>query len=219
MSAQPPPPPPPQYQQAQYQQAPTLAAPSSGPGRKWYVVALLVLVLIGGPGLYALIEGVDGITNGLTRVAVPGQADVQLDEGTWTVFYEYSGEHDGVAYNTSRTAPPMLITVTGSGGNVPVEGSTGSFNYNIGGHAGFSIGEFAIDEAGPYTVEATVSDSTDSGHYLLALGKDLGRSTVMLVLGIFVTIGAAAIALLIFLVVIIMRGRAKRRMQAAGYSV
>ena len=214
MSAQPPAPPPPQYQQA-----PTLAAPSAGPGRKWYVVALLVLVLIGGPGLYALIQGVDGITNGLTRVPVPGQTDVQLAEGTWTVFYEYSGEHDGVTYNTSRTAPPMSITVTGANGTIPVGGSTGSFNYNIGGHAGFSIGQFTIDEAGPYRVDAAVSDSTDTGHYLVALGKDLGKSTVLLVLGIIATIGAVALALLIFLIVIIMRSRAKKRMQAAGYSV
>lgn len=211
MSAQPPPYVP--------QQAPTMANPSPGPGRKWYVVAALVFVLIGGPALYASLQGLDGITNGLMRTPVPGQTEVELEPGTWTVFYEYSGEFEGVTYNSTRTSPTMLITVSGEDGAIPVTGSTGSFNYNIGGHAGFSIGQFKVDEPGTYTFEAALSDPSDTEEYLLALGKDLGKSTVLLAVGVVALIGAGAIALLIFLIVIIMRSRAKSRMKAAGYSV
>ena len=216
MSSQPPPPPP--MQQPAYQpQSPVVPRP--GPGRKWYVIDLVLFLLFFVPSLLAFLNGLDGITNGLIRVPVPGETSVDLEAGDWTIFYEHVGELDGELYNTSSEAPLMNVSVTGEDGQEAAVGaSTGSFDYNISGRAGYSIGDFEIEDGGTYTVVTSVSDPADEGPYLLALGKDLGTSTVALVAGIVGMIGSAFVAFVVWLVVIIMRSRAKKRMQAAGYA-
>jgi hypothetical protein len=216
MSSQPPPPPPMQQTYTpQYQPEP----PRPGPGRKWYVIDLLLFLLFFVPSLLAFLNGLDGITNGLIRVPVPGETSVELEEGDWTIFYEHAGEYEGDLFNTSSDAPLMNVSVTGEDGQqAEVGASTGSFDYNIGGRAGYSIGDFEIDEAGTYTIVTSVSDPADTDRYLLALGKDLGTSTAALVIGIIGMIGSTFVAFVVWLVVIIMRSRAKKRMQTAGYA-
>lgn len=195
-------------------------APGPGPGRKWYFVALLVFLVIAVPSLLGFLSGLDGITNGLTRVAVPGQKSVDLDAGEWTVFYEHTGEFEGEPFATANEAPGMTMTVVGSEGEqVPVRASTSSLEYNVGGHAGFAIGEFDVDEAGSYSIEVFLSDQGDLGQYVLALGKDVESSTVRLVVGVIGMIAGAALSFLIWLIVIILRSSAKRKMRAAGSSV
>ena len=216
MSSQPPPPPP--MQQPTYQPQ-SHAAPRPGPGRKWYVIDLVLFLLFFVPSLLAFLNGIDGITNGLIRVPVPGETSVDLEAGDWTIFYEHVGEYNGELYNTSSDAPLMNVSVTGEDGQEAEVGpSTGSFDYNISGKAGYSIGDFEIDDEGSYTIVTSVSDPADDGNYLLALGKDLGTSTAALVVGIVGMIGSAFVAFVMWLVVIIMRSRAKKRMQAAGYA-
>ena len=218
MSSQPPPPPPPPVQQP-VQQPQSLAAPRPGPGRKWYLVAFLVFAILFVPSLLAFLNGLDGITEGLIRVRAPGESEVTLEEGTWTVFYEYAGEFEGESFTTSTEFPGMEATVLAKDGTqIPVTSSTASFNYNIGGHAGFSVGEVTIPEDGEYVFSSRHYDPANTEEFVLALGRDLGRSTVLLVVGTFGMIGGGFIAFVIWLIVIIMRSRAKKRMQTAGYA-
>ena len=197
---------------------PPLASGSPGPGRKLYLYAALLLVVIGVPSLLAFLQGFDGITNGLTRVVVPGQTELELESGTWTVFYEHAGEHEGTTYNTSTVSPEMTVYLFGGQRQIPVVHSTGSYNYNIGGHAGHSIGKFTIEEGGTYRFEAALSDSADTQQYLLALGKDVGKSTVLLVVGIIGMGTAIFVAFVIWLIVFILRWRAKEKLRASGYA-
>ena len=199
---QPPPSPPPQQ---------PLAAGGTGPSRRGYFVAALLFLVLFVPSLLIFLNGLKGITEGLIRVVVPGATTVELEPGTWTVFYEHSGEFDGVTYNSSRRAPSLTAVVTGDHGERPVASSPASFNYNIGGHAGYSIGQVSVEEKGMYTFEATLADPDDTEEYLLALGQDLGRSTFLLVLGIFGMIGSGLIAFVVWLVVFILRYRAKAK--------
>ena len=215
--SQPPPPPPPQQPPLQQPQSYGPAKP--GPGRKWYVVAFIVLVLFVVPSLLAFLEGLNGITDGLIRLRVPGESEVTLEEGDWTVFYEYAGEIDGESYSTSSEFPGMAATVFDAEGNeIPVSSSNGEFEYNWAGHAGFSVGEVDIPADGDYVFSAQHLDPTVTDEYVLALGKDLARSTVLLVIGIIGMVAGAFIAFVIWLIVIILRTRAKGRMRAAGYS-
>lgn len=196
---QPPPSPPPQ----------ALAVPRPGPGKRGYFVAALLFLVLFVPSLLLFLNGLNGITKGLTRVVIPGATTVELEPGTWTVFYEYSGEFQGVTFNQSRRDPAMTAVVTGDHAERPVVPSPASFNYNIGGHAGYSIGQFSVDEGGMYTFEAELADADDGEEYLLALGQDVGRYTVFLVLGIFGMIAAGLVAFIVWLVVFILRHRAK----------
>lgn len=219
MSAQPPPPPPPmQPAPGPYPQAG--AAPKPGPGRKWYLVAFLVFFVIAVPALLGFLNGLDGITEGLTRVTVPGETSVELDAGQWTVFYEHTGEFEGRSFVTSADAPGMTMSVIGAGGEqVPVRSSTSSLEYAVGGRVGYAVGEFDIDEPGTYSVEVFLSEQDDAEQYVLALGKDVERSTILLVVGVIGMIAGAGLAFLIWLIVILLRSSAKRKMRAAGYSV
>lgn len=212
MATQPPPPP-----------GPPLAPPPAAgggkltPGRGWYVAALLVLLAIGGPSLGAFLSGLNGLTDEFIRVRVPGEVPVDLEAGTYTIFYEYRGEFEGESFSTSSTLPEMQAQVTSSdGSSVAATPSTGSFEYNWFGRAGYSVGEVDVPAEGRYVFSAEYVDATESEPVVLALGKDRARFTVLIVVGIIGMIAASFVAFVIWLIVIILRSRNKRRMRAAG---
>lgn len=212
MSMPPPPPSPP------VGTSPVVAKP--GPSRKWYLIPILVLLLIGVPSLLAFINGLDDITNGLTRVLVPGESQVTLEEGDYTVFYEWRGEFEGRSFTNSSEFPGMeAIVFSEDGEEIPVTSANASFNYNFGNKAGYSVGSFEVEEPGDYTFAARHSDPTNTEEYVLALGKGVGRATVMLVFGIMGMIVAGGIAFIVWLVVFIVRMRAKKRNEAAAYGL
>ena len=202
--------------------AATATPPGPGPGKKWYLLPALFLLLIAGPSLYAFLVGLDGITDGLIRARVPGETEMSLERGTWTVFYEWQGEIDGEAFTTSSEFPGMeAVLITEDGDQLPVTGSVGSFNYSVGGHSGYSVGEFDVPESGVYVLAARHLDPTATDEFVVALGQDIGRSTVALVLGVVGMIGAGFFAFVSWLIIMILRSRAKKRqeMAAGGYAV
>ena len=212
MSMPPPGPPAPAMSQ------PMAAAP--GPSRKWYLIPTLMLLLVGVPSLLAFLSGLDGITNGLTRVRVPGETEITLGSGDWTVFYEWRGEFEGEGFTTSSDFPGMeaIVFSEETGEEITVGPAKGDFNYSLGDTAGYSVGSFEIDEAGDYVFAARHTDPANTGEYILAIGKDLGRSTVMLVLGIIGMIVAGGIAFLVWLIVFIVRIIRKRKRESAGFA-
>ena len=208
MQPQPPPPTPP---------APVVAGPLR-PGRSRYLIAALVLLLIGIPSVLAFMNGFDAINNGLIRVPVPGDREIDLEPGTWTVFYEHNGEFEGEVYATPRATPDISIIVTGRGGQqIPVVSSNASFNYNLGGHAGYSIAKFETEHGGRHRVVTMTTNPNQKETYLIALGQDLGKATLLLVLGVIGMLAAAVLAFIAWLLVFVMRYRAKKRLEAAGY--
>ena len=216
MSTQVPPPPPMQQPPVQSH---SLAAPKPGPGRKWYVIDLVIFLVIFVPSLLGFLSGLNGITEGLTRVRAPGESEVTLEEGTWTVFYEWQGEFEGESFTGPSVFPGMeAVLVAEDGTEVAVTSSNASFEYNFSGRSGFSVGEVDVPEDGTYLLVTQNVDPADSRSFILALGKNLGTSTVLLVLGIVGMVGAAFVAFIIWLVVIILRSRAKKRMQMPGYA-
>ena len=198
--------------------APVVAKP--GPGRKWYLIPTLVLLLIGVPSLLAFLNGLDVLSDGLTRVLVPGESEVTLEEGNYTVFYEWRSEFEGQTFTTSSEFPGMqAIVVSEDGEEISVGPSIGDINYSFGNKAGYAVGRFEIDEAGQYTFVAQSADPANAQEYVLAMGKDTGRATVLLVFGIIGMIVAGAIAFIVWLVVFIVRIRAKKRNEAAAYGL
>lgn len=210
-------PPPPQAPPAH---GPPIAAGGRGPGRKWYLIPTFVLLLIGVPSLLAFLSGLDVITDGLIRVRAPGESAVALEEGNYTVFYEWKGEFEGESFTNSSAFPGMeAVVLSEDGEEVAVGPSIGDINYNLGSRAGYAVGRFEIDEPGPYVFVAQHTDPTNTQEYVLALGKDIGRATAMLVLGIIGMIVAGGIAFIVWLVVFIVRIRARKRNEAVAYGL
>ena len=65
------------------------------PGRKWYVVA--ALVFIAGMALFAvfLSARLAKLGDDFVRVTVPGQAELPLEPGAYTIFHEQGSTTDG----------------------------------------------------------------------------------------------------------------------------
>ncbi|MGH7890104.1 MAG: hypothetical protein ACRENF_06095, partial [Thermodesulfobacteriota bacterium] len=65
------------------------------PRRRYYGLAVLVFVV--GCALFGwfLFRNLNGLIENLTRVIVPGKAEIMLsDPGTYTIFYEYQSVLD-----------------------------------------------------------------------------------------------------------------------------
>ena len=203
-----PPPPPPQ---------PVLAAgQGTGPSRRWYLISFGVLVLLFVPSLLVFLNGFEAITRGLVRVPVPGETPVELEEGTWTVFYEYRGVFDGSSFASRRQAPALDARLMSEEGElISVVPSNARFTYNWFDRSGYSIGKFELDRGGRYVFQSRLVDPGATDRYVLALGKDMGRSTLQLVFGLFGMMGSGLISFIVWLVIFILRFRAKRRMPGA----
>ena len=193
-----------------------LASAGAGPGRKWYAAAALVLLLgaiLGGPLLY---QGIAGLREGLVRVGGPHPTFAEFDKtGRWTVFYEYQGQIDGVAYTEPQQVPDGLeVLVTDANGTVvPLQTGAGSFNYQNPGSSGLSIGYIDVTEPGRHTVDV---NSAGTGIFNVAFGKDIGRKTLQIVFGVVVGAGCGLIAFVIFVVTLIRRSRARERARTVG---
>ena len=65
------------------------------PGRKWYAVAMLVFLAgMAVPAVF-LFMNLSKLGDDFVRVTVPGQAELTLDPGAYTIFHERGGVTDG----------------------------------------------------------------------------------------------------------------------------
>src|SRR5262245_38697010 len=75
------------------------------PGRRWYVVAVVVALATGAAMTLFLMFRIDDATARMLRVLVPGQADLVLKEpGTYTIYHEYRSTLEGRVYNVDAVS-------------------------------------------------------------------------------------------------------------------
>lgn len=159
-----------------------------------------------------VIVGAINAPNDFARVRVPGQMRVELGTGEWYLYHEAPGIQDS---RGSFPAPNVVVTDP-AGDKVLIRSSGTSYNYETTDHEGESIGSFEARTAGVYTVE--VSGTAAPGRSV-AVGRSLFSGAVPGILG---SIGLGAVAFLVALVLLIVtlvrRGKAKRaRALATGY--
>jgi len=187
-----------------------------GPGRKWYVIAGLLFVIGAIVGATLLYSGISGLRDGLIRAPVPGMTVVDLDEtGRWTIFFEHQGEIDGAFYSLPPEVPDGFdVSVVGPNGTeVSAQPGFATFDYTAGGRAGRAIGYLDVTEPGRHTIEASYPGAT---RFNLALGKDIGGKTLRIVFGAVTIGGFAFISLVIWVITLILRSRAKNRAGQMG---
>ncbi|WP_280373951.1 hypothetical protein [Nocardia wallacei] len=181
------------------------------PSGRWYALgALLVVAGIAGAVVVALVGFVrmSDRVDGFQRVPVPGSADVQITEtGGYTVYFEYPNASSRVFQGNVNV---RLLGPDGT--SVPLEDYSSALTYGLGGHEGRA--GFSFDAARPGTYHLVTQG--DSG-VTAAIGRGIGgslASTILLALGI----GAAGVVLglVVFIVVAVKRGAAKRRIGAGG---
>lgn len=187
------------------------------PRRTGYLIAVLVFLLGAVPSVLLLVSGISGLTKGLVGAEGPGHVAIELDQpGTWTVFYEYRVANGPSTYVSSPEPPPMQVILTSESGAITgMDPSTGQLDYNTGTRSGTSIGSFRIDEPGRYDLDISYLDDGPE-QVFLALGHEKGKAAVKTVFGVIGIAVSGAIGLIIFIIVLILRVRAKNRLERAS---
>jgi hypothetical protein len=197
------------------QSAPSAGPPPPGrkpaPSRLWYVLAFLVFVGgFGGMALF-LVDRLGGIGNGLVQIVVPGEKEIVLEPGFYTIFHERESVVDGRIYQSNGIAG-LEVSLTGPAGEpVAVTTASMSANYNIPGHRGVSAFQFEAKAAGTYRLSAGYADGTAGPETVLAVGKGFVRKLIGTIFGgLALAFGGAGLAVAIAVPVFVKRLRAKR---------
>ncbi len=182
----------------------------------WYLVAAIVAI---GGIVFAIYDGVQGfqgishkVSTGFARVAAPGEGTVHIDHaGSQSVFYEYKSTLDGEHFDAPKGVHFRLRVTDPDGNDVHLDNPTGEMTYTFNGNAGSRVFKFDAPEAGDYKVQSVLEpgESPDT-RFVLAFGYlDVSRLVGTILSVVLPLIGGFVLALVIFLVTLIRRGRAE----------
>jgi len=174
------------------------------PRRRYYGLAVLVFVV--GCVLFGwfLFRNLNGLIDNLTRVIVPGKAEITLsDPGTYTIFYEYQSVLDNKLYSSREDLSGLECTINSktSGSKIPISRPSRDLEYSFAGRKGISVLEFTVEKPGAY--EFSCRHPEEQPRIVLAIGyrfMDKLVGTIVVAMVIFLSSAAigVAIALRIF---------------------
>jgi hypothetical protein len=177
---------------------PSTQRSDSVPGRKWYAVA--VLAFLAGMTVFAvfLFARLSNLGDDFVRVTTPGQADLSLNPGTYTIFHEQGGMTDetGAGLITAGDVSGLRISVQnpGTGTAVPLVASGGK-RYTLDGRSGQSLFTFTLTEPGTYRLIARYDDGRASPQAVLAIARGFIRNLLTTIFGgLAIAFGSFAIA-------------------------
>lgn len=176
------------------------------PGRKWYVVAVVILVGALGGAAWIVISGIGGMGAGLFQFVVPGSADLELEEaGTYTILQA------PVQTGTPPDISGLRVTVRAANGTeVALRSISGTATETLGTGTDRSMLVFDVETPGIHRFTATYDDGRRQPRAALIVSGGLvgGMMRIVIALGIALIGLAAAIAIVI--VVAVRRRRALR---------
>jgi hypothetical protein len=167
-------------------------------------VGAVVCVVVAVLGFLSLDDRVDG----LPQVDAPGEAEVVLEAGEYTVYLR--GVNDAVSFGSVR----VLLEPAGGGEPVDITDTGLSTTYTLGSRHLQSVGEFTITEPGTYVLSA--SEPTVPGITGVAVGTGIGRWIVLPIALILAAIFVLTPATLLVWLVTFFRRRGFVTRQAAA---
>jgi hypothetical protein len=174
---------------------------SAVPGRKWYAVA--VLIFLAGMAVFAvfLFMTLSKFADNLVRVTVPGQAELPLDPGTYTIFHERGGMTDGAGGGVITTGDITGLRINvqkpETGTAVPLTPGAGS-RYTFDGRSGQSLFTFTLTEPGTYQLVARYDEGRPGPQAVLAIARGfMGNLLTAIFGGLAIAFGSFAIAVAI----------------------
>jgi hypothetical protein len=178
----------------------------------WWFVAAGAIGLVGiAVALGLVVRGVVTMTDTIDdfdRATMPAILQVDIDEpGGYTIYHEVeSGPADHIWWGT----PDLAVTGPG-GAPVDLEPYDGVVIYDFGGHDGEAVYSFTADEAGTYTVDASMLRPSQFGVDVVAVGPGLGGGLVgNIVAAVIVGLLACVAGTVLAIVVGVRRGRSRR---------
>ena len=142
----------------------------------------IVVILVGvGLFVYFLLTGIFHITDNLTQVLVPGEADLSLRANLkYTIFLEEQSVVNGQIFSIRQTPNGLKCHVQGesTSAEVPLRPSQTSLNYNVNGRSGHSVLEFTPQAAGTYHLTCGYEEGQLGPKVVLAVGSGFGQKLV-----------------------------------------
>ncbi len=193
------------------------------PGRIWY--ALAAIVLAGGIAVFVIllvsfITDLTGMARSMTRVVAPGTFDITLDQpGNYTLFDEYQSVVDGQVYHNPGGLGGLTCTLTdkATGRKIPLIAASTTATYTTGAYAGRSVFDFTIPSPGVYTLTAQYARGAGGSQAVLSIDHGFLGGIVGSIIKMFGAIGVLTVSIvlsiLIFVLTIVRRNRASRRLQ------
>ncbi len=184
---------------------------------RWYY-GLAGLVFVAGWVLFALFlfKNLSGLSDKLQQVVVPGNVELTLSQpGKYTIYYEYRSVVGTRIFSTAESLPGLechlLSKATGS--SMPLSPVTASSSYTVGGRSGVAVLDFAIDRAGVYELSAGYPEGREGPEVVLAIGQGFAARIVIAVFGgLAIVFGSMAAAVVIAVITLIKRTKAKREL-------
>lgn len=188
----------------------TAAGMRTGPSRKGYVFAGVVLVL-GAIGAAAILYlGLSGLS--MQRVVVPGSAELALDEpGRYTIYHESRSVMDGRVYDVADVSGLTVELVSAeTGESVPLDAPGANTTYELRGRSGRAVLTFDVGRPGAYRLSADYP-AGDGPETVLAVGRGIGTRIAMTIAGaIAVGVGSFLLAAVIAVITFVRRRRGRR---------
>jgi hypothetical protein len=194
------------------------------PGRSWYIVAVLVAAATLAAVAALAVPLVRGFAEvfSLEYLQAPGRGEVHLSKaGEYSVYAEVGRTYGGggVTLTTTKSPPALDVTVrrADSGEQLPLSPGDAEMKLQVNNRHFRPIHRFSLDRPGTVVVESARAAGTGGRSVTLAIGaRKHGRDILRSVLRVFLILGTMLFggggALAVFLVTLLRRVRAKRRL-------
>jgi hypothetical protein len=191
-------------------------APATVRPSVWYYSLAAPFLVVGlGIFVYTLVQGITHVTDSLTQVVVPGEADLTLKHGeTYTVFYEQQSVVNGKIYSANGPLSGLKCTVNSlfNRDSIPLRLPSMSTTYDVGGRSGRSVLEFTVTRDEQYHFACGYDEGSRGPEVVLAVGSGVGQGimkTVFSSLGAM--FGGGGLAAIVIVTVFVLRERSKKR--------
>src|SRR6476469_5552073 len=128
----------------------------------WWYLSVGVALAADDCGLfvYFVWNGLAHMTDPVTQVVVPGEADLKLTRpGRYTVFLEEQSVVNGRIFSNAKPIVGLKCSVrqnNAGGGDILMRKASSSISYSLSGRSGRSVMEFSIREAGGVSVRMRI---------------------------------------------------------------
>ena len=190
------------------------------PGRKWYGIALLLILVGGALAVLMVYSRLSGLADRVPQIVVPGSADLTLSRpGTYTIYLERDAVVNGRLYSTADAIQDLRVRISSAGGS-PIEMITPSVNsnYSISGRSGRAVLAFTISEPGQYHFRAGYPDGSIEPQGVLAVGFGVPEMILSTILQGMAIAGTGFVLGVIVAIVTFVRRRTLQRQAAVSSS-
>ena len=177
-------------------------------------IPAVVAIMAGGVLLWLLVivSGVMGARSDFSRFIVPGQAQLELASGKYTIFHEYPRTVDSVGTRKPGGVEKLACTLTemATGALVPLTPARSTTSYKIRRVIGEPLYDFSIARSGSFRFDSSYPPAFAGAETSFAVGRS-HRAQIFATFGKGLAVIATTIALIAALLL-----RARKRPVQSG---